>query len=43
MEKLYYILDSEENKPTTEHLSYDEAIEWLIKNGNPVIHILVEV
>lgn len=42
MEKLYYIFDLEENKPITEDLSHDDAIEWLIKNGVTSRHVLME-
>lgn len=42
MEKLYYILDSSTNIIVIDNLTKEQSIDWLIKNGNPIIHICME-
>jgi hypothetical protein len=42
MEKLYYIIDTESNNIVIDNLFYEDAISWLIDNGDPVKHILLE-
>lgn len=37
----YYILNSDNNQRVIENLTYEEAKEWLEKNGIASIHILM--
>lgn len=42
MEKLYYILDTSTNTIVISDLTYEQSIEWLIQNGDPVNHVMIE-
>lgn len=40
MEELYYILDESTNTIVIDNLTYEQSMNWLIENGNPILHIL---
>lgn len=42
MEKVYLILDTESREVLLDNLSYDEAQSWLLENGDPTKHVLIE-
>lgn len=42
MEELYYILDTSTNLIVIDNLTYEQSMNWLIENGDPILHTLLK-